>query len=365
MIKMIASDLDGTLLLDSRTVSARNRMALTRAAASGIEVVGASGRVLTSLPESVFRIPGIRYAITSNGAAIYRIPSDADTSSGADASSGADTSFGADTSSGTDASSCADASSDVSSAPARILPGFQPDKRNNLYKKSYSDFQSILARNPQNYSDSFRGRLLSSKRIYHRPLSEKAVLDLLELTAAYPSDLFPLSYEVFINGVAYACTAYVNEPGNFGASSAYVDYVRTTRVMKDDIRGFIFQHRKELDGLDLVVGDDALCEQLRNKIHSTLRNIYTTSSVSNRIENSSPEAGKGAALRFLSSQLKIRKEDIVAFGDADNDIDLLTSAGTGIAMENGTERCRKSADYVAGRYDSDAVAEVLQSRFAI
>lgn len=365
MIKMIASDLDGTLLLDSRTVSARNRMALTRAAASGIEVVIASGRVLTSLPETVFRIPGVRYAITSNGAAIYRIPSDADTSSGADASSGADTSFGADTSSGTDASSCADASSDVSSAPARILPGFQPDKRNNLYKKSYSDFQSILARNPQNYSDSFRGRLLSSKRIYHRPLSEKAVLDLLELTAAYPSDRFPLSYEVFINGVAYACTAYVNEPGNFGASSAYVDYVRTTRVMKDDIRGFIFQHRKELDGLDLVVGDDALCEQLRNKIHSTLRNIYTTSSVSNRIENSSPEAGKGAALRFLSSQLKIRKEDIVAFGDADNDIDLLTSAGIGIAMENGTERCRKSADYVAGRYDSDAVAEVLQSRFAI
>lgn len=335
MIKMIASDLDGTLLLDSRTVSARNRMALTRAAASGIEVVIASGRVLTSLPETVFGIPGVRYAITSNGAAIYRIPSDAD------------------------------ASSDVSSAPARILPGFQPDKRNNLYKKSYSDFQSILARNPQNYSDSFRGRLLSSKRIYHRPLSEKAVLDLLELSAAYPSDRFPLSYEVFINGVAYACTAYVNEPGNFGASSAYVDYVRTTRVMKDDIRGFIFQHRKELDGLDLVVGDDALCEQLRSKISSTLPNIYTTSSVSNRIENSSPEAGKGAALRFLSSQLKIRKEDIVAFGDADNDIDLLTSAGTGIAMENGTERCRKSADYVAGRYDSDAVAEVLQSRFAI
>ena len=57
MIKMIASDLDGTLLLDSRTVSARNRMALTRAAASGIEVVIASGRVLTSLPETVFRIP--------------------------------------------------------------------------------------------------------------------------------------------------------------------------------------------------------------------------------------------------------------------------------------------------------------------
>ena len=347
MIKMIASDLDGTLLLNSRTISERSRMVLARAAASGIEVVVASGRVLTSLPESVFRIPGIRYAITSNGAAIYRIPSDADASCDADTSSGAN------------------ASSGGSSEPARILPGSHSDICENFYTNPHSDFQRILARNPQNYSDSFRRRLFSSKRIFHHPLSEKAVLDLLELTETYPSERFPLSYEVFINGVAYACTAYVNEPGHFGASSAYVSYVRTTRVMKDDIRGFIFQHRKELDGLDLVVGDDALCEQLRNKIHSTLRNIYTTSSVSNRIENSSPEAGKGAALRFLSSQLKIRKEDIVAFGDADNDIDLLTSAGTGIAMENGTERCRKSADYVAGRYDSDAVAEVLQSRFAI
>jgi hydroxymethylpyrimidine pyrophosphatase-like HAD family hydrolase len=74
MIKMIASDLDGTLLLDSRTVSEQNRLALARAAASGIEVVIASGRVLTSLPESVFQIPGIRYAVTSNGAAIYQIP---------------------------------------------------------------------------------------------------------------------------------------------------------------------------------------------------------------------------------------------------------------------------------------------------
>lgn len=318
MIKMIASDLDGTLLLDSRTVSEQNRLALARAAASGIEVVIASGRVLTSLPESVFQIPGIRYAVTSNGAAIYQIPA-----------------------------------------------GSYASCTGNSQSEAHTDFQSILDRNPQNYSDSFRNRLLSAQRICHHPLPEEAVLDLLDLTSAYPSDRFPLSYEVFINGVAYACSSYINEPGRFGASPAYVNYVRTTRIMKDDIRGFICQHRSELDGLDLVIGDDTLCTQLRNRIRNTLPDIYTTSSVPNRIENSSPEAGKGAALRFLCSRLGIRTEDSIAFGDADNDIDLLTSAGIGIAMENGTERCREAADYVTGRHDRDGVAEALRTRFAI
>jgi hydroxymethylpyrimidine pyrophosphatase-like HAD family hydrolase len=235
----------------------------------------------------------------------------------------------------------------------------------NSHTQARTDFQSILDRNPQNYSDSFRNRLLSAQRICHHPLPEEAVLDLLDLTSAYPSDRFPLSYEVFINGVAYACSSYINEPGRFGASPAYVNYVRTTRIMKDDIRGFICQHRSELDGLDLVVGDDTLCTQLRNRIRNTLPDIYTTSSVPNRIENSSPEAGKGAALRFLCSRLGIRTEDSIAFGDADNDIDLLTSAGIGIAMENGTERCREAADYVTGRHDRDGVAEALRTRFAI
>ena len=340
MIKMIASDLDGTLLLDSRTVSEQNHLALARAAASGIEIVIASGRVLTSLPESVFRISGIRYAITSNGAAIYRIPAASEKS---DAFRG--------------------------ESYRKVSDIFRQNTENKLMTdsgtESLTDFQKILDRNPQNYSDSFRKRLMAAQRIFHHPLSEKSVLGLLDLTASFPSNRFPISYEVFINGVAYASSSYVNEPARFGASSAYVSYVKSTRIMKDDIREFIYQHRSELDGLDLVIGDFVLCSQLRNQIRNVLPDIYTTSSVPNRIENSSSQAGKGAALRFLCSHLNIRREDTVAFGDADNDIDLLTAAGTGIAMGNATERCRRAADYITGRFDKNGLADALCSRFAI
>lgn len=70
-IKLIAIDMDGTLLQnDHKTVSPRNRDAILKAMQKGIQVVPASGRMSTFLPEQLLRLPGIRYAITSNGAAV-------------------------------------------------------------------------------------------------------------------------------------------------------------------------------------------------------------------------------------------------------------------------------------------------------
>lgn len=70
-IKCIALDLDGTTLNSRGHLSERNKAAVERALREGIQVVVASGRSLHSLPEEILKIPGIRYAITSNGAAVY------------------------------------------------------------------------------------------------------------------------------------------------------------------------------------------------------------------------------------------------------------------------------------------------------
>lgn len=73
-VRCIALDLDGTTLYDSRTLSEGNRRALEAAIAQGVLVVIASGRVVHSLPECLTSVLGISYAVTSNGAAIYRLP---------------------------------------------------------------------------------------------------------------------------------------------------------------------------------------------------------------------------------------------------------------------------------------------------
>ncbi|MBC3887304.1 Cof-type HAD-IIB family hydrolase [Acetobacterium paludosum] len=73
-IKLIALDMDGTTLQkDYKSISQRTENALKDAIAKGIHVVPSTGRILGQLPESVIRIPGINYAVTSNGAAVMNL----------------------------------------------------------------------------------------------------------------------------------------------------------------------------------------------------------------------------------------------------------------------------------------------------
>lgn len=69
-IKLIALDLDGTTLNNDRIISRANRSALEEAIDRGVNVVIATGRTYSALPEDVFQIRGIQYVLTSNGAVI-------------------------------------------------------------------------------------------------------------------------------------------------------------------------------------------------------------------------------------------------------------------------------------------------------
>ena len=76
-IKIIALDLDGTLLDSQKRLSERNRAALERAAAKGALVVPTTGRFFGMMPQAVRDLPFVRYAITINGAQVYDRETDA------------------------------------------------------------------------------------------------------------------------------------------------------------------------------------------------------------------------------------------------------------------------------------------------
>lgn len=69
-IKLIALDLDGTLLDSRKRVSQRNLDALEKARRMGVLIVPVTGRPAQGLPQAVLDLPGLRYAVTSNGATI-------------------------------------------------------------------------------------------------------------------------------------------------------------------------------------------------------------------------------------------------------------------------------------------------------
>ena len=54
--------------------------------------------------------------------------------------------------------------------------------------------------------------------------------------------------------------------------------------------------------------------------------------------------------------MNLKPEEIAAFGDGDNDIDLLKEAGIGIAMENASPKCKDAATFITKHHDKDGVA---------
>ena len=169
-----------------------------------------------------------------------------------------------------------------------------------------------------------------------------------------------MALEGFIAGQAYADRAYVEDPAHYGADALAVAYVRRTRRPEADIAGFLRAHSHELEGMDVVVRDGATKRRLWELLERETPDLYITSSIARLLELSHRDAGKHSGLRFLLEWLGLSREESAAFGDGDNDKELLAFAGVGIAVENATAACLAAADAVTRSNAEDGVAWGLE-----
>lgn len=75
-IRLVALDLDGTLLDSQTCLPERNRRALEECISRGIYIVPCTGRTAAGIPDTIREIPGIRYGITVNGGMLVDMQED-------------------------------------------------------------------------------------------------------------------------------------------------------------------------------------------------------------------------------------------------------------------------------------------------
>ena len=273
-IKCIAFDLDDTVLNENKELSDRTRAALSKAAEAGIALVPVSGRSYDTFPACIRELPGVSYAVTSNGSAIY---------------------------------------------------DGQTGKRVHRWLMKAKDVRAIM-RSVGNFF--LEGQI---------------------------------TYEAFVDGTAYASADYIADPTRFGVPRSAVSYIRQTRRPDRYIIDFIFENAKKLDSLDLILKEPGMYRMIENSVKRGSENVYITSSVPYRMEISSKESGKASGLKYVLDQLGISPEEVIAFGDGDNDAQMLQFAGTGIAVQNATESCKESADVTLELTSAeDGVADYLE-----
>jgi hydroxymethylpyrimidine pyrophosphatase-like HAD family hydrolase len=89
--------------------------------------------------------------------------------------------------------------------------------------------------------------------------------------------------------------------------------------------------------------------------------LYISKSLPYFLEFASPDVTKATGLDFASERLGFAAERTVAFGDGENDVELLEWAGYAVAVENAHERVKAVADLVCPCVDEEGVAQVLEA----
>lgn len=100
--------------------------------------------------------------------------------------------------------------------------------------------------------------------------------------------------------------------------------------------------------------------QLRTNLPTDMYdNFEISSSVPQFVEFTPKDVTKAYALKLLCEKMNISADEVVAFGDEDNDLPMLNFSGFGIAMGNAAQRVKNVADYVTTSNDEDGVARAL------
>jgi Cof subfamily protein (haloacid dehalogenase superfamily) len=112
----------------------------------------------------------------------------------------------------------------------------------------------------------------------------------------------------------------------------------------------------------VCVGDpdelDGLGERMRARFGDRL---WVTKSLPKFLEFATLGVTKGSGMEFLAQRLGFSRERAIAFGDGENDVELLEWAGYGIAVENAHERVKEVADWVCPPASEEGVALVLDA----
>lgn len=97
----------------------------------------------------------------------------------------------------------------------------------------------------------------------------------------------------------------------------------------------------------------------RERLMREMPHLQITSSAPGNVEIISPQAGKGVALSYVAQRLGLSRENVMAVGDAGNDLNMLEYAYHSVAMGNATPDVLACCRYVTATNDECGVAKII------
>ena len=269
-IRIIALDLDGTTFTDEKQITPRTQAAITAAIEQGIIVMPATGRPINGLPEAFIQIPGVRYALCSNGAVI---------------------------------------------------------------------------------TDLKEHRIL-----YEEPIPRSVVLAVMDRLADVKG-----TFELYIQDRAHFDQKLMEHLDEYVPSPHIREYMRKSRTVHSNLKEFFETCPYGVQKINMSYATVAEKEQIQAFIKQNFPELVCVNGQPTNLELTIKGADKGEGLLAFGSLFGIEQEEIMAFGDSYNDLDMLEKVGVGVAMANAEPEVQPHADFVTGYTNNeDGVADVIE-----
>jgi Cof subfamily protein (haloacid dehalogenase superfamily) len=126
-------------------------------------------------------------------------------------------------------------------------------------------------------------------------------------------------------------------------------------------KGWLKVFQKEKDNIvkcEIKCKDATKLKNIRKELED-MKKFDVVSFTPTYIEITKSGVSKGKAAERLAEYYGIKREEVIAIADSENDLSMIIYAGTGIAMGNAMEIVKQNADFITDTNDNDGVGKAI------
>ena len=186
---------------------------------------------------------------------------------------------------------------------------------------------------------------LTDQVLWHRPLTAEMLCEALDVVESGDNEIL----------AHHRGHVYVDRTSEW--TEAYVERNHVRVHVVNDLRSLGDEGVTRL----IVGGDDDSVGRATSTLKESFDSrLQIVRSLPYFCEVLHPATGKGPALERLCRMLDVRREDTVAFGNGDEDAAMISWAGLGVAVGDGSATAIAAADEVAAPLADDGVAVAVE-----
>lgn len=223
-----------------------------------------------------------------------------------------------------------------------VLASGRPTPAMNRYAEELS-----LAKY-DSYMISFNGAVVTS-------MKNNEILFETSLTQQEIHSLYDFSIENKVHIITYSDKGVISE-----TDSQYIDVeLKLTGIPHHKVPSFKSEITSSAVKCILLEHPDYL-KEVEKKLKAERTDLSVSRSKPFFLEVMPQGIDKAASIDFLATKLGIHQSEVIAVGNAGNDLSMVQYAGLGIWVDNVSDDLRHYADYIVASNENDGVAEVIE-----